>query len=144
MAHLFADRSFLYHYIQFQPEVIRDVFVILRNLLEKKEDLADQTNITKLLKIILFSQNLQTQLFSHTKKLNGKHSTSSSDDEGDHSKDKKPHVNEAHLISLVSAWFKLINLILNKEKPTSGNKQPYLQLQETMKNTLKTTFKYYG
>jgi hypothetical protein len=60
VAHLFADRSFLYHYIQFQPEVVRDVFVILRNLLEKKEDLADQTNITKLLKIILFSQSLQT------------------------------------------------------------------------------------
>lgn len=63
MAHLFADRSFLHQFIQFQPEVVRDVFVILRNLLEKKEDLADQTNITKLLKIILFSQSLQSQLF---------------------------------------------------------------------------------
>ena len=53
-------------------------------------------------------------------------------------------MNEARLISLLSAWFKLFNLMLNKEKPISGNTQPYLQMQETMKATLKTTFRYYG
>ena len=44
----------------------------------------------------------------------------------------------------MSAWFKVVNLMLNKEKPTLENKQPYLQMQETIKATLKTTFKYYG
>ena len=47
-------------------------------------------------------------------------------------------------MSLVPAWFKLINLILSKEKPTSRTKQPYIELQETMNSTLRTTFKYYG
>jgi hypothetical protein len=37
--------------------------MILRNLLEKKADIEDRTNTTKLIKIILFSQSLQTQLF---------------------------------------------------------------------------------
>jgi hypothetical protein len=32
--------------------------------------------------------------------------------------------------------------MLNKEKPISGNKRPYLQMQETITATLKSTFKY--
>ena len=66
MVHLFKEDSFLLKYIQLQPEVFRDVFVILRDLLEKKEDFADQIDISKLLKIILFSQSLQSQLSQQT------------------------------------------------------------------------------
>jgi hypothetical protein len=66
VVHLFKEDSFLLKYIQLQPEVFRDVFVILRDLLEKKEDFADQIDISKLLKIILFSQSLQSQLSLQT------------------------------------------------------------------------------
>jgi hypothetical protein len=66
VVHLFKEDSFLLKYIQLQPEVFRDVFVILRDLLEKKEDFADQIDISKLLKIILFSQSLQSQLSQQT------------------------------------------------------------------------------
>jgi hypothetical protein len=45
---------------------------------------------------------------------------------------------------MVSAWFNVVNLILNKDKPSSDNKQPYLHMLETIKTTLKKTFKYYG
>jgi hypothetical protein len=45
---------------------------------------------------------------------------------------------------MVSAWFNVVNLILKKDKPSSGNTQPYLHMQETIKTTLKKTFKYYG
>ena len=72
--------------------------------------------------------------------------TPSSDDEGDQQIDDKKlsTVDEANLISMVSAWFNVVNLILNKDKPSSDNKQPYLHMQETIKTTLKKTFKYYG
>jgi hypothetical protein len=119
--------------------------VILRNLLRNKEELTEQKNTTKLLKMILFSQSLQTQLSSHSKGLNSENLTSSSDDEGDQEKDKRSFpVDEAQLIALVSSWFKVVNLILNKEKPTSGNNQPYLEMQEAIKVALKATFKYFG
>jgi hypothetical protein len=63
VADLFEIDPFLKDFIQLLPEVFRDVFEILRNLvLYKKEGLADFTNITKIVKIILSSQSLVTQL----------------------------------------------------------------------------------
>ena len=145
VADLFEVDPFLKDFIQLLPEVFRDVFEILRNLvLYKKEGLADLTNITKLVKIILSSQSLVTQLSQQSKQLFGEDLNSPPDDEGDQQKNKRlaPSDN-AQLISLVSDWFKLIGLMLNKEKPISGNKRPYLQMQETITATLKSTFKYY-
>jgi hypothetical protein len=58
------DDPFLKDFIHLLPEIVRDVYEILHNLVlcKKLEGLADLTNITKLFKIILSSQSLVTQL----------------------------------------------------------------------------------
>ncbi len=51
---------------------------------------------------------------------------------------------EEKIITFVTVWFKLINQILSKEKPSISNRAPYTQLQEALTLAVKTTIKYLG